>query len=385
MRNKQPAHRLKIGLVFDDSLDKPDGVQQFVLMLGEWLTATGHDVYYLVGETARTDIPQLHSLSRNINVRFNQNRMAIPLPAAKGPIHDLLAREQFDILHVQVPYSPALAARIIAAASPHTAVVGTFHIAPHSRLVSAANYLLGTFVRKTLDRFDAMTATSAPAQDFARKTFRIPSQVVPLPVRLNQFYDAKPLPELVAGKNVVFLGRLVERKGCQYLLRAVFRLRKDGRWPDGTHVYICGKGPLENQLKNYTRTHRLDDIVTFVGFISEADKPRYLAAADVVVYPSTGGESFGIVLLEAMAASRGGVLAGNNPGYASVLAPHPDSLFSPRDTVQLADYLYDLLHDDVLRAAYHGWQRGYVRQFDVPEVGAQFLRIYEQALHNRPQ
>lgn len=377
--------KLTIGMVFDDSLDKPDGVQQFVLMLGGWLASQGHDVHYLVGQTSRTDLPRLHSLSKNVNVRFNQNRMAIPLPAAKKPIRSLLAAHHFDVLHVQVPYSPALAARIIKAAQPQTAVVGTFHIAPHSRLVSVANHLLGTMLKSTLKRFDAMTATSAPAQDFARRTFRIPSQVVPLPVRLDMFYNATPFAPYKNGLNVIFLGRLVERKGCQYLLKAVAQLVHDGRWPAEAKVYICGKGPLDSLLKQFAHSVHLDDIVTFVGFISEEDKPRYLAAADVAIYPSTGGESFGIVLLEAMAASRGAVLGGNNPGYASVLAPHPDSLFDPRDTPALADRLHALLTGPALRASYNAWQRDYVRQFDVPEVGKQFEHIYEQALHKRPQ
>ncbi|HTH72515.1 MAG TPA: glycosyltransferase family 4 protein, partial [Candidatus Pristimantibacillus sp.] len=105
--------RLKIGLVLDDSLDKVDGVQQYVLIVGRWLTAQGHDVHYLVGETKRTDLPGMHSLARNVKVRFNKNRMAIPLPANLRAIRALLKREQFDVLHVQVPYSPALAGRII--------------------------------------------------------------------------------------------------------------------------------------------------------------------------------------------------------------------------------------------------------------------------------
>jgi len=375
--------KLNIGLVFDDSLDKPDGVQQFVLMIGEYMTAAGHNVHYLVGETARTDLPHLHSLSQNVNVRFNQNRMAIPLPADKAPIRRLLAGEHFDVLHVQVPYSPAMAGRVIAAAEPQTAVVGTFHIAPHSGMVSAANRLLGLYVRKTLKRFDAMTATSVPAQAFAKQTFRIDSQVVPLPIRLDQFYDAEPLPRYEQHTNVVFLGRLVERKGCHHLLKAIAQLVADGRWPAHARVYICGKGPLEHMLKQFAHTCGLDDIVDFVGFIEEADKARYLASADIAVYPSTGGESFGIVLLEAMAASRGAVLGGNNPGYASVLAPHQDSLFEPRDTAAFAEKLLTLINNQKLRNDYRAWQRQYVRQFDLPHVGKQFLSVYEQALHKR--
>jgi phosphatidyl-myo-inositol alpha-mannosyltransferase len=376
--------KLTIGLVFDDSLDKPDGVQQYVLMMGRWLTAQGHAVHYLVGETARTDLSHMHSLSRNVTVRFNQNRMAIPLPARLKPIRAVLAAEKFDVLHIQVPYSPALAGRIIKAAAPQTAVVGTFHVAPYSNLVTLGNRLLGLWVRGSLRRFDAMMSTSVPAAQFAKQTFKIDSAVVPLPLELGRFYDSKPFTRYIERKNVVFLGRLVERKGCQYLLQAVAQLHAGNIWPVDAHVTICGGGPLERQLKQYVTTHKLDDIVEFTGYISEEDKPRYLAGADVVVYPSTGGESFGIVLLEAMAAARGAVLAGNNPGYASVMAPRPDSLFDPRDTKELANKLRKLLTSTRERTVSHRWQREYVRQFDIPEVGAQVMRIYHEALKNRP-
>ncbi len=376
---------LKIGLVFDDSLDKPDGVQQFVLLLGDWLTAQGYDVHYLVGQTARSDIKQLYSLARNVKVRFNHNRMAIPLPAAMAPIRAILAQHNFDVLHVQVPYSPFLAGKIIAAAGRRTAVVGTFHIAPHGRMVSIANRGLGLWVRKTLRRFDAMTATSAPAAAFAKQTFKIDSQVVANPVRLSMFAGARPFPQYAGRLNVVFLGRLVERKGCQYLLAAVAELVRAGRWPEAAQVVICGKGPLDAQLHRQAQDAGIADITEFVGFIADVDKPRYLAAADVAVYPSTGGESFGIVLLEAMAAARGAVLAGDNPGYASVMAPRPHSLFDPHNTAVLADKIAALLADASARTVARDWQRQYVKQFDITEVGRQFIAVYEQALHKRRQ
>ncbi|HSX16470.1 MAG TPA: glycosyltransferase family 4 protein, partial [Patescibacteria group bacterium] len=233
--------------------------------------------------------------------------------------------------------------------------------------------------------FDAMTATSQPAQHFAKKTFHIDSEVVPLPLALDKFYNAEPFARYQFNKNIVFLGRLVERKGCQYLLKAVRRLRDDGAWPEGAKVLICGAGPLQEQLTDYVERYKIAHLVEFVGYISEEDKPRYLACADVVVYPSTGGESFGIVLLEAMASSRGAVLAGNNPGYASVMAPRPDSLFDPHDTPLLAEKLLSVLVDTKLRSDAHAWQREYVKQFDINTIGPRTVAIYEQALHKRPQ
>jgi phosphatidyl-myo-inositol alpha-mannosyltransferase len=377
------AKVLKIGLVLDDSLDKPDGVQQYVLTIGHWLAGEGHEVHYLVGETKRSDLANLHSLSRNIKVRFNKNRMAMPLPARLPAIRELLRREEFDVLHVQVPYSPALAGRIIKAAGNQTAVVGMFHILPHSRLVTAANHVLSRAVRGSLKRFDTIVSNSAATAVFARKVFGATGPVVPLPLELSRFTGIKPFGKYQSGKTVLFLGRLVERKGCQYLLRAVAQAKREGAWPVDARVVICGDGPLRPSLEAFVKTHHLEKMVEFTGYISEEDKPRYLASADVVAYPSTGGESFGIVLLEAMAASPGVVLAGNNPGYASVMAPRPAALFDPQDSAALARKIIQAITDGPTRTAAHAWQQQYIKQFDVAVVGKRTVAIYKEALHKR--
>lgn len=373
--------KLKIALVFDDTLDKPDGVQQYILALGIWLTHAGHEVHYIVGETRRKDLRHVHSMARNLHVRFNQNRMSMPLPVSRRKVRELLNREQFDILHVQVPYSPYLAARVIAAAPPRTAVIGTFHIAPHSWVVSTANRLLGMWLHRNLRRFDRMLAVSRVAQVFAEKTFKVSSEIVPNTINLAPFFTAKPFEKYQDVPTIVFLGRLVERKGCRYLLKAAADLRKTFKKP--FRVVVCGDGPLEHELKLYVNAHGLADVVTFEGFIKRNDKPRYLASADIVTLPSTGGESFGIVILEAMAASKGVVLAGDNPGYAAVLAEHPEALFNPHDTVAFAELLYRRLQDAGARQRAHAWQSGFVKQYDVPVVGAQVLAIYNEALRQR--
>lgn len=374
--------KLNIGFVFDDSLDKPDGVQQYVLILSRWLAAQGHRVHYLVGETRRTDLPNVYSLSRNVRVRFNQNRMAMPLPARMKPIRELLARQQFDVLHVQVPYSPALAARIIKTAGDRTAVVGTFHVAPHSGLVTLANKALGLWLRTSVKRFDAMIGAPAAAE-FAKKTFGTDCTIMPLPLDLDRFYDAQAYTRYKSGKTVVYLGRLVERKGCRYLLRAVNYAVQHALWPKGARVVVCGGGPLELELKQYVASKGLNDIISFEGYISEESKPRYLASADVITYPSTGGESFGVVLLEAMASPKGIILAGDNPGYASVMGNHTDQLVNPFDAPAFAIRLVDALQDNRARKRAHDWQLAYAKACDVSVVGKQTVDIYRQALAKR--
>ncbi len=373
----------KIAFVLDDSLDSTDGVQQYVLTLGRWFASKGHEVHYIVGETHRTDIPNIHSLGKNVHVRFNQNRMSIPLPVSKHLIKRLMVKEAFDVVHVQMPYSPMLAGRVIKAVGPQTGVVATFHVAPHSQFVHFANVLLRQITGRSLRRLDEIMSVSKIAQDFAWDTFRVESAVVPNALRLDPFYDQPPMSQYKKTRNIVFFGRLVERKGCQHLLRAVARLYSQKRLPDDCRVIVCGKGPLEAELKAYVRSHGLQKIVTFTGFVEETDKPRYLAAADIAVYPSTGGESFGIVLLEGMAAARGVVLAGNNPGYASVMGERPEVLFDPTDEEQFADMMQRFLEDAQARAACHTWQQQFVRQFDVPNVADEIMVVYDEALHKR--
>lgn len=374
---------MKIGLVFDASLDKTDGVAQYVLTVGAWLTQQGHEVHYLVGETKRTDLPNLHSLSRNITVKFNQNRVRTPLPAKNSVVKALVSKENFDILHVMMPYSPFLAARVVKAAGPKTAVIGTFHIAPASWMVNAGTGMLGLWLKRNLRLFSSFISVSSVAHDFAKRTFGIESAVIPNTAPLEKFFGAKAFDEYKNQQTVVFLGRLVERKGCQHLLAAVAKLVRDEKWPAGTKVVICGDGPLRLRLTQFVHEQGLTEIVDFKGFISEADKPRYLASADVAIFPSTGGESFGIVLIEAMAAARGVVLAGNNPGYVSVMQPRPESLFTPTDTYALADLLLANLEDKALRTKASTWQRQYAHEFEPDVVGKKIFDTYQEALQEK--
>lgn len=373
----------KIALVLDDSLDKTDGVQQYVLTLGKWFASQGHEVHYLVGETTRTDIPHIHSLSKNIKVRFNQNRMSMPLPVSRKTLKKLLTKEEFDIVHVQMPYSPFLAARIIRSVSPLTAVVGTFHVAPHSAFVRFANQLLRAITPTSLARIDEIISVSDVAQDFAWETYRVESAIIPNTLALGPFYDKAPIKKYKDSTNIVFFGRLVERKGCHLFLKAIHRLHKANSLPEDTKVLVCGTGPMEASLRSYVRDKHMNGVVDFTGFVAEEEKPAYLAAADIAVYPSTGGESFGIVLLEGMAASRGVVLAGNNPGYASVMGERPEVLFDPLNEEQFADKIAKYLHDPERRKAIREWQQQFVRKFDVPNVADEILVVYDQALHKR--
>lgn len=378
-----PTPKLKIGLVVDDTLDKPDGVQQYVLSIGEWLNGQGHEVHYLAGETTRTDIPNIHSLSRNIHVRFNGNRLSIPLPTPRKRLRTLLEAEKFDVLHVQMPHSPWLAHRLVLAAPTQTAIIATFHIVAYSKLVELATKVLALWTRKSVKRFDKILSVSSAAVAYAKATYGITTTISPNVIDYARFQSAQPFPEYTGNTpTILFLGRLVPRKGCKVLLEAAAELVAQGGTP-AFKVLVCGKGPLKEELEAFAVANNIADIVTFTGFVEEADKPRFYASADISVFPSSGGESFGIVLLEAMASGKAAVLGGDNSGYRSVLEPDSYLLFAPHDASALAQKLKELLTNEALREEKASWGTKYTRNFDVNVVGQQLTEIYAQALRKR--
>jgi len=368
---------MKIGFVLDDSLDKPDGVQQYMLTLGNWLKTEGHKVHYLVGETYRKDIDNIHSLSNNIGLNYNKNKVSIPYPVNKNKINSVLKKEKFDVLHIQMPHSPMLGAKVINAVSPKTAVVGTFHIVPFSWRESLATRCLKFLISRSLKRIDKVISVSLPAQKFAKKSLKIESVVIPNVVNVANFARGKRMHKFSADKlNIIFLGRLVHRKGCMELLKAIEVLHTKKRlW--NARVIICGTGPLEKELKNYVYSHHLGTVVHFTGFINELSKANYLASADIAVFPSLGGESFGIVLIEAMASGADVVLAGNNKGYRSVMFTKPDQIIDPTSTDDFANTLYHYIHNSSARQRAKRWQQSQIPLYDVKVVGRKVERIYE--------
>lgn len=370
---------MKIGLVLDDTLDKPDGVQAAVITLGRWLSQQGHEVHYLVADTTRTDIPNVHSLGRFINLNFNKNNVRTPLPASLRTIKKLLKAEQFDILHVMLPYSPLLAKLVINNAGPQTAVIGTFHILPASKLHGYSNSVLKLLLGRSLKRFDKIAAVSEPAIHFARKAYGINAIYIPNPIVTSDFRSGKRLSAYGRNKlNIVFLGRLVQRKGIIELIKAYNAL--DDETAKRTRLIIGGKGPLRHKAKKLVHENRN---VVFAGYVSEKEKADFLRSADIAVFPSISGESFGIVLVEAMAAGAGVVLGGNNPGYKSVLGPQPYLLFDPSDIEAFATHLKLFINDEKLRAQMNEWQQEAVGQYDISVVGSAFTAIYEECLQAR--
>jgi phosphatidylinositol alpha-mannosyltransferase len=372
---------MKIAFVIDDTLDSTDGVQQYVLTLGAWLSSQGHDVHYMSAYSKRPD-QNIHSFSRLLKLRFNRNNVAIPFPASPKKLQKTLVKNQFDVLHIQMPYSPLLAQRIIALAPKKTAIVGTFHIAPHSRVVKTGNSVLGFVLKPSLRAFDAVIAVSTAAAELARDAYGLSTKVIPNTVAVDLFrVKTKPANES-SKKRIVFLGRLVSRKGCAHLIEALSILKK--RQVEFETI-IVGDGPERQKLEKMTKKLNLEKYVSFDGKVSEERKRKILSTADIAAFPSTGGESFGIVLIEAMAAGAKVVLGGDNPGYKEVLKDTPEALFSPSDHTAFADLLDAYLMRPDKAAKIHERQQAALNQFDIGTVGPKILKIYESAIAKNRQ
>lgn len=373
---------MKIALVLDDSLDRPDGVQQYVLATGAYLTRAGHEVHYVCSEAGRTDLPHLHSLARNVGVSFNGNGLRMPLAPPRRDLRAFLERERFDVIHVQLPHSPLFSARLVREArrlrGQSVSIVGTFLILPTGRAAAAATRVLGAALVRNLRLFDRFCALTPPARDFAKRAFRIDASVIPSGVDLRGLRRAGAAAARArSGRDrlvVTFLGRLVPRKGSTELIEALARLSPESR--GRIRVRIGGRGPLAARLADDVARLGLADLVTLEGFVSEADKPAFLADADIAVFPATGGESFGIVLAEAMASGAGVVVGGDNPGYASVLGGDRRVLVDPGDAGRFSAVLDALIGDADLRERISADQRVLVEQFDIEVVGPALERLY---------
>ena len=370
---------LRRGIVFDDSLDRPDGVQQYIFTLTSWLRARGHEIYFLVGETKRSDIPHVYSLAKNIKVKFNGNVLSIPMAASKKQIKTLLDELNLDILHVQTPYSPLMGGKIIKLAG-NTPVIGTFHTLPFSKLVVVGNRLLSLITHSTDKKIARMITATPPAQKFAASIYHYKTVLVPDPVALADF--VVPKGDKANCPHIVFLGRLVERKGAQHVLKALVHMYDHELYREPVVVTIAGRGEMLEELQNIATY--LPDFVTvrFPGFIAEEEKAALLESGDIVALPSTSGECFGISVVEALQASRGVVLAGDNAGYASVLHGMPELIIKPSETAQFAQTLADWLSSPAERAAVAKKQKAYVRQFDIELIGPKVESVYRETLQN---
>lgn len=361
------------------SFDVPGGVQNHVIDLAEALIGLGHEVSVLAPADEDADLPPyVVAAGRAVSLPYNGSVARIAFgPVSTARVRRWLSRGAFDVLHVHEPLTLSLS--LLAVLSARGPVVATFHTAmTRSRALSAAQGML----QLVLEKITARIAVSALARKVQVEHLDGGAVEIPNGVAVAKFAHAEPLDGWPGdcspghGGTLGFLGRFTEsRKGFALLRQAFVTL---ARHRPGLRLLVAGPGDPDDLYDGIP--DGLHARVTFLGQVSETDKARMLRSVDVYVAPNTGGESFGMILTEAMAAGAP-IVASDLDAFRRVLAGgSAGALFPVGDAEALTRTLDALLDDPARRAALTECAHDVVRDFDWPSVANRVLEVYATAI-----
>ncbi|HLL68504.1 MAG TPA: glycosyltransferase family 4 protein [Micromonosporaceae bacterium] len=369
---------MRVGIVCPYSFDVPGGVQLHVRDLAETLISLGHEVSVLApsdeGSADEASRPSyVVPAGRAVPVPYNGSvaRVSFGLISATR-VRRWLAAGEFDVLHVHEPLTPSLS--MLAVLSARGPVVATFHTAiTRSRALAAAQGML----QLVLERITGRVAVSDLARRVQVEHLGGSAWEIPNGVAVARYARAEPLPGWPGdGGAVGFLGRFTEpRKGFGVLCRAFTRLAAER---PGLRLLVAGPGDVPEVTGQVPAAVR--DRMVFLGKVSEIDKARMLRSTDVYVAPNIGGESFGMILTEAMAAGTP-VLASDLDAFRRVLGGgRAGALFPAGDVDALTAALGSLLDDPARRVELAAQARQVVGVYDWPVVARQLLEVYAAAI-----
>lgn len=380
---------MKIALVSPYDFAYPGGVVNHISALEHHFTKMGHQVKVIA--PASKAVP-------NFGDRFIPIGKPRPVPASgsiaritislrlASKIKEVLAQEKFDIIHLHEPFMPMLCSAVLRF-SDNAVNIGTFH-ACHGTFLGMSGYNFGRPIgRMMLNRrrrkLNGKIAVSKPAMDFARKYIPGYYNIIPNGVDLEHFSpDVSPIERFCDGKiNILFVGRLEKRKGVTHLLKAYQRVKQE---VSNCRLIVVGPGTrLRKKYERQVRRSGLEDVV-FVGYVSYNELPRYYKTAQVFCSPATGRESFGIVLLEAMAVGKP-VVASNIEGYASVITHGVDGLLvPPKDEEMLAQALISLMTDESYRQQMGARGILKAKEYSWEHIAQRVLSYYARVLSEPP-
>jgi phosphatidylinositol alpha-mannosyltransferase len=363
---------MRIGIVSPYSFDVPGGVQLHVRDLAEHLISLGHYVSVLAPADDDTPLPDyVVSSGRAVPVRYNGSvaRLSFgPLTATR--VGRWVEAGHFDVVHLHEPVTPSVS--VLALWAVEGPIVATFHTSNlRSRAMQAAYPLL----RPSLEKISARIAVSEDARRTVTTHLGGDAVVIPNGVFVERFASAKRRGDwegTAARPTIAFLGRMEEsRKGMPVLAQALPHILAE---IPGVRVLIAGPGDPDSIRKEMTKQAAM--ACEFLGPVSDQDKASLLASVDVYVAPNTGGESFGIILIEAMSA-RATVLASDLPAFARVLRAGAGQMFRNGDPVDLAQSVVGLLRNPLRREELAAAGRERANAFDWSVVAEDVLAVYE--------
>ena len=362
---------MKIGLVTPYIYPLPGGVNEHVRYLYEGLIERGHDVRIISSTHGlqRASEGDVIRLGRGFSVPTNGSVGTLTVsPRYLSQIRALLERERFDVLHFHEPFVPLLSLFLLR--ESRSVNVATFHAyAGWSTSYEFGRRFLGGYARRLHGRI----AVSAAARHFIDRYFPGDYKLIPNGVDLTRYEGIEPIERWRDGTaNILFVGRFEQRKGLLVLLKAFRVLRRAGL---DCRLIVVGSGPQEREVRRYIATRGLKG-VELLGRVGDAEKARLFATADVFVSPATGQESFGIVLLEAMAAGTP-IVCSDIHGYKGVVRRDQQALLvPPRDVKALTEALARVLGDADLRARMGAAGRARAPQFSWENITAKVEDYY---------
>lgn len=371
---------MKIGLVCPYNVFIGGGVNEQVLALRDEYVKLGHQAKIITPQPRGYNgpIPDYIitiGVSSSVKAFFHTNGQW-SVSVDTDEIDEVFEREKFDVLNFHEPHIPLWGRQLLMRSK--SANVATMHaMLPDTLTTKTIVNVVTPYTKPMLKYFDAFTATGKPATEYLLSLEKVPISIVHCGVDVAK-YSARPSEAVrnLKRKTILYVGRLEKRKGVRYLLRAYQELSERR---DDIQLYLAGSGPEEDSLRNFVELHDIPR-VTFLGFISEAEKIKLLHQADVFCAPSHYGEGFGIVLLEAMAAGCP-VVAGDNPGYLGVMKGlGAISMVNSQDSIDFARRLELMIFNDDLRKVWIHWAKSYVKQFDFSRVAKLYLDVYRKAI-----
>jgi len=362
---------VKIGLVSPYVYPLPGGVTQHVRFLYENLRLRGHDVRIITSSHGlqRSSEGDVIRLGKGFSMPANGSMGTVTVsPRFISQVQDVLARERFDLLHFHEPFVPFLSLVVLREST--SVNIGTFHAyggwSPSYEFGSRA-------LRGYAGRLHGRIAVSAAARHFIDRYFPGDYKVIPNGVDVERYGRAVPVARWQDGTpNILFVGRFEPRKGVLEMLKAFRQVRRDGV---EARLLLVGGGPQEREARRYVATRRMGG-VEFLGRVSDDEKVQLFRTADVYCSPATGRESFGIVLLEAMAAGAP-IVASDIHGYKGVVRRGREALLvPPREPKELAAALRRLIEDRELAAEMSASGIARAAEFSWPRVTAKVDDYY---------
>jgi phosphatidylinositol alpha-mannosyltransferase len=356
--------KMRIGITCPHNIFVGGGVGEVVKALEHGLSKKGHYVKILTPRPRdyEGEVPnQIITLGMSVKTKaFSGTAWQWSVSVDNNEIDEVFEREKFDIIHFHEPWMPFWSQQLVQRSK--SVNIATLHAASFDNMGSKSiKNVVTPYTKPMIKYFDEFTAVSDAATSYFKTLSDREVKIIPNGIDIKKFSkrpsSAVRHPKM---KTIFYVGRLEDRKGLKYLLRAYNELCSRR---DDVQLLIAGSGPDEKKLREYVTELEIPR-VTFLGFVSDEEKIHQLHRADIFCSPARYGESFGIVLLEAMAANVPTV-AGDNAGYVSTMKDlGAISLVNPQDTIDFARRLELLIFNEDLRKVWQKWAKNYVKQFD---------------------